>query len=521
MRNRIITVVLVALLAAAGVYLALGATDVVLADSSEANPYQLITTFNSVLQLVRNEYVEEQELEELIYGAIDGMLGTLDPHSMMLETPDYENLSLRTTGKFGGLGMHVQITSEDDTLTVMSPFDGTPAAESGLLPGDKILEIDGVSTYEMNITEAVDMMRGEPGTDVTLTIARAGVPGTIEVTLTREEISVDSVPDHFIVEPGVGYVRISDFSEDTDEELAAAVRQLLGEGMEWLILDLRDNPGGTLNAATAVSEMFSSEDGQLIVYTEGREAEATHVDYRTNNGGYKIEVPVALLINGGSASASEILTGALKAWDRAVVFGNTSFGKGSVQQVYPLNRINPDADESMAVKLTVARYYTPTGVCIDQIGIDPHVYLEPIYYTGFASRFIGAGYHRQLATEFRLEHPELPVADFQALSDDELAERLESFMDGLEEPFQYQPEEIAGTTVEQLRRAVTAHLITESRGVDGASLAREYRIGTDVWVDEVIRLMNDEAALERARRESVAKLEELAEEEANARRRNW
>jgi carboxyl-terminal processing protease len=522
MRKGIVTAVALGVLVAGGVWLSLNAAEVVLADTGEANAYQLLTTFNNVLRLIKDEYVEDRPLDELIYGAISGMLGTLDPHSSMLETADYENLNLRTTGKFGGLGMQVQITTEDNTLTVMSPFDGTPASEAGLLPGDKILEIDGESTYELTINESVDMMRGEPGSEVTLTIARAGVPGTIAVTLTRAEVEVDSVPDHFITSPGVGYVRISDFSEDTDSELELAVRQLLDEGMEWLILDLRDNPGGTLNAAASVSEMFSSGTGELIVYTEGRNTEATHTEFRTTNGGYKVSVPVALVINNGSASASEILTGALKAWDRAVVFGVTSFGKGSVQQVYPLDRISTGGAEDRAVKLTIARYYTPDGVCIDEIGIDPHVYLEPNFYTAFASRFIAAGYHRQLTTEFRLEHGEGESRDdFEALDDAALAELIIAFMEEQEDPFDYTPGEVEGETLDQLRIALTAQLITQEGGVDGPSLARRYRIANDKWISEVIRLMEDEQALTEAQERTIEKLAELAEERENQRRRLW
>lgn len=522
MRKGIIFTVVFALLASGGVWLSLHAADVVLADSGDSNIYQLLTTFNSVLRLVKNHYVEERDFEELIYGAIGGMLGILDPHSSMLETVDYENLHLRTTGKFGGLGMQVQITQEDNTLTVMSPFDGTPAAEAGLLPGDKILEIDGVSTYELTINEAVDMMRGEPGTEVSLTIARAGVPGVMEFTLTRAEIQVESVPDAFITAPGVGYVRISDFSEDTDEELAEAVKRLLDEGMEWLILDLRDNPGGTLNAAVNVSEMFTRRPGELIVYTQGREVEDTHFEYRSTEAGYKIDVPVALLINNGSASASEILTGALRAWDRAVVFGVTSFGKGSVQQVYPLDRIAAGGPADRAIKLTVAHYYTPDGVSIEKIGIDPHVYLEPVFYTAFVSRFIAAGYHRQLATEFQLERPEGRAREaFEALDDEGLADLVQRFMASLESPFDYTPGEIEGETLEQLRVSITGQLITQEGGVEGPKLARRYRISNDFWVDEVIRLMEDSRALEKAKQDSLERLAELAEERENRRRRSW
>ncbi|MCK4593241.1 S41 family peptidase [bacterium] len=512
MAKRIFTTLVVGVLLGLSLWVIAGAGDYVLAEGSEVNSYQLLATFNATLRLISREYVEERAFDELIYGAIRGMLDTLDPHSMLMEPDLYDNLKLETTGRFGGLGMQVQITAEDDTLTVMAPFDGTPAARAGLMPGDKIVEIDGESTYDMDISEAVSLMRGEPGTEVTLSIYRPGMDEVMEITLEREEIEVDSVPDHFMVNPVTGYIRISDFSVDTADELATAIRELTGEGMERLILDLRSNPGGTLEAAVEVSQVFS-HPGELVVYTEGRNAPETHTEYRGTGNGFRTDFPVALLVDSGSASASEIVTGALKAWDRGVIFGTTTFGKGSVQSIFNLSKLQPGAPDNMAVKLTVARYFTPDGVCIEGVGIDPHVYLEPIIYTGFTARFVGSGYHRAIATDFRLAHEINPEGVFADLTDVKLAGLVETFMAEQEEPFEYTGDELTPEVLDQLRLYIRSEIITQLGGVDGRANASRFRIANDPWVAEVIRLMADESALAKARAETVVKLAELVEEE--------
>jgi carboxyl-terminal processing protease len=512
MAKRIFTTLVVGVLLGLSFWVIAGAGSYVLAEGSEVNSYQLLATFNAALRLISREYVEERPFDELIYGAIRGMLDTLDPHSMLMDPHLYDNLKLETTGKFGGLGMQVQITAEDDTLTVMAPFDGTPAARAGLMPGDKILEIDGESTYDMDINEAVELMRGEPGTKVTLSVYRPGMDEVMEVTLEREEIEVDSVPDHFMVDASTGYVRISDFSADTAEELSAAILELTAAGMELLVLDLRSNPGGTLEAAIEVSQVFS-EPGELVVYTEGRDAEKTHTEYRAAGNGFRSDVRVALMVDSGSASASEIVTGALRAWDRGIIFGTTTFGKGSVQSIFNLSKLQPGAPDDMAVKLTVARYFTPDGVCIDGVGIDPHVYLEPIIYTGFTARFVGSGYHRAFATDFRLGHEADPEGAFAALSDETLAALVAEFMTEQEEPFEYSADELTPEVLDQLRLYVRSEIITQIGGVDGRSNAARYRISQDPWVAEVLRLMADESALTRARAETEVKLAELAAEE--------
>ncbi len=511
MSKKIFTTLVVGVLLGLSIWVIAGAGGVVLAEGSDVNSYQLLATFNAALKLVSREYVEEMPYDELIYGAIQGMLATLDPHSMLMDPHIYDDLRLETTGKFGGLGMQVQITTEDKTLTVMAPFDDTPASRAGLMPGDKILEIDGKSTYEMDINKAVDLMRGEPGTEVTLSVYRPGMDDVMEITLIREEIKVDSVPDHFMVSDTVGFIRISDFSDDTAEELASAIDELTGRGMRLLLLDLRSNPGGTLEAAIEVSQIFS-KPGDLVVYTEGRNAVETHTEYRAAGNGFRTDVPVALLVDSGSASASEIVTGALRAWNRALVFGTTTFGKGSVQSIFNLSKLQPGAPDDMAIKLTVARYFTPDHVCIDGVGIDPDVYLEPVIYTGFTAHFVGSGYHRALATDFRLKHEIDPEGTFASLTDDELTGLVTDFMNAQEKPFEWVPGELTPEVLGQVRLYIRSEIIAQIGGVDGRANAARFRASQDPWIAEVVRLMNDDKALDEARSATVVKLAELAAE---------
>ncbi|MCX7022834.1 MAG: S41 family peptidase [bacterium] len=512
MGKKIFTTLVIGVLLGLSIWIIVGAGTIVLAEGSDVNSYQLLATFNAALRLVSREYVEEMPFDELIYGAIQGMLATLDPHSMLMDPHVYDDLRLETTGKFGGLGMQVQITTEDKTLTVMAPFDNTPASRAGLMPGDKILEIDGKSTYEMDINEAVEMMRGEPGTEVILSVFRPGMDDVMKIPLTREEIKVDSVPDHFMVDDATGYIRISDFSDDTAEELTLAIQALTAQGMRVLLLDLRSNPGGTLEAAIEVSQIFS-KPGDLVVYTEGRNAEETHTEYRAAGNGFRTDIPVALLVDSGSASASEIVTGAVRAWNRALIFGTTTFGKGSVQSIFNLSKLQPGAPDDMAIKLTVARYFTPDGVCIDGVGIAPDVYLEPVIYTGFTAHFVGSGYHRALATELRLKHEIDPEGTFASLTDDELTGLVTDFMGAQEKPFEWVPGEFTPAVLDQLRLYIRSEIIAQIGGVDGRANAARFRASRDPWIAKVVRLMNDEAALAQARADTVVKLAELAAEE--------
>ncbi len=339
------------------------------ADDPERN-YKL---FVNVLERVRNEYVDGNDLsyQELIYGALKGMLDTLDPHSEFMDEDKYIELKKDTEGVFGGVGLVIGV--RDNALTVVSPMDGTPAARAGIKPGDRIMRILGTSTERLGLQEAVKLLRGEPGTDVTMTILSPGSGAIRDVVLERAIIKVETVKDidgrqEFPVwEGGVGYVRVTQFGEQTNSELDAALKQLSKHGMQSLILDLRGNPGGLLEQAVDVCEKFLPRK-QLIVSTEGRRP-SDRSEYRAKGNGRYMDLPLAILVNGGSASASEIVAGCLQdttaeGKSRAVILGEQTFGKGSVQKVLPL-------EGGMALRLTTAKYYTPSHKVIHEHGITP------------------------------------------------------------------------------------------------------------------------------------------------------
>lgn len=325
-------------------------------------PLDELQLFAQIFDQVRTAYVEEIDDRELLEKAITGMLGELDPHSAFLQEDSYAELKEHTTGEFGGLGIEVGL--ERGYVRVISPIDDTPAARAGLRPGDLILKLDERSTQGMSLDEAVSLMRGPKGTSITLTIGREGVSEPLTLTIVRDIITAQSVRWETL-EPGYGYVRIAQFQEQTGGELRRALEKLRdGEpGLKGLILDLRNNPGGLLPASVEVADAFL--DGGLIVYTEGRIASANTRSMATA-GELLAGVPVVVLINEGTASAAEIVAGALQDRQRALVIGTRSFGKGSVQNVLPLG-------DGRAVKLTTARYFTPSGRSIQAEGIGPDI----------------------------------------------------------------------------------------------------------------------------------------------------
>ncbi len=325
--------------------------------------YQDLQLFTDVLTIVRRSYVEEVSVKELIYGAIDGMLLSLDPHSGFMPPEIYQEMKLDTQGQFGGLG--IEITLRDGLLTVVAPIEDTPAARAGLQAGDQILKIDDRFTKDIVIMEAVRLMRGEPGTNVALTVMRDRFDKPKVFTLIREVIKIKSVKASTL-EKGFGYVRLAQFQERTSQDLSTALAALHsenGDNLRGLILDLRNNPGGLLEQAVEVVDLFLPEG--MIVYTKGREADA-QMEFTASPSGTEPNYPLVILINGGSASASEIVAGALQDHGRAVVLGSQSFGKGSVQTIIPLS------DES-GLRLTTARYYTPRGTSIQAKGITPDI----------------------------------------------------------------------------------------------------------------------------------------------------
>jgi carboxyl-terminal processing protease len=311
---------------------------------------QDLEILGKVYERIIDYYVEEMEPRDVLDAAIAGMLKQLDEHSQFLPPPSYEDLMLSTEGEFGGLGITINI--RDHYPTVVSPIEGTPAYYMGIQGGDQIVEIEGDSTYDMTSRDAVKLLRGEPGTKVNIKIKREGEAEPLPFTITRDIIKVESVPYAFMIDD-IGYVRIQNFSRTTARELREKLTQLEADGMRGLILDLRWNPGGLLEAAKEVSEVFL-EKGRLLVFTKGR-LQAQNVSYYSEpKGPVHNQVPMLVLVNGSSASASEILAAALQDHDSALVVGRTTFGKGSVQTVFRIT-------EEEALKLTTARYYTPSG----------------------------------------------------------------------------------------------------------------------------------------------------------------
>ena len=327
--------------------------------------YESLEAFTNILSIVKKNYVEEVDTKNLVNGAINGMLSSLDPHSAYLTPELYKDLQMDTQGRFGGLG--IEITVKGGVLTVVSPIEDTPAFKAGIKPGDMIFKIEDEFTKDMTLVDAVKKMRGPKGTKINLSIKREGVPELIDVTLVRDTIRVQSVKSR-VLESGYGYIRLAQFQERSDRDVQKALEKLAAEkgGLKGLVLDLRNNPGGLLTQAVRVSDLFL--DSGLIVYTEGR-IEAQRQKYFAQKEGSWMDFPMVVLVNGGSASASEIVAGALQDHKRAVVLGTKTFGKGSVQTILPL-------DDSSALRLTTARYFTPNGRSIQATGIVPDIIVE-------------------------------------------------------------------------------------------------------------------------------------------------
>jgi carboxyl-terminal processing protease len=326
--------------------------------------YEKLKVFTEILSLVQSNYVDEVKSKELIYGAVKGMLETLDPHSAFMPPETFREMQVETQGSFGGLG--IEITVKDRALTVVSPIEGTPADRAGIQPGDRIIKIEGQPTKDLTLMDAVRKLRGPKGSKVTITILREGSLEPLDVTLVREVIEVKSVRSKDLGD-GIYYVRLSSFQERTTKDMERALEQAQKAGSTALILDLRNDPGGLLNQAVAVSDMFLDK-GQLIVYTQGRVKNQDLRFTAEHSNGFP-RWPMVVLVNGGSASASEIVAGALQDWKRAVILGTKTFGKGSVQTVIPLS-------DGSGLRLTTAKYFTPRGRSIHGSGITPDIIVE-------------------------------------------------------------------------------------------------------------------------------------------------
>jgi carboxyl-terminal processing protease len=334
---------------------------------SESEQLALEELIQDAIVTIKRNYVTPVETKTLVYGAIKGMVHELDPHSNFLEPRVYEEMRVATEGKFGGLG--IEITKRDDGfITIISPIYGTPAFRKGLLPGDRIVKIEGEELRDPDINEVVDRLRGEPGSSVTITIFRVGEP-LFDVTLTREVINVPSVVEPHLIEDGIGYVKLTQFQEHSAADLDKALRDLEKQGMTALILDLRENPGGLFRSAVEICDLFidANPEPRLLVSTRGRDPQQRW-DFMSKNEGTHPRYPMVVLINGASASASEIVAGAMKDLGRAILIGTKSYGKGSVQTVIPL-----ESQKDTALSLTTAHYFTPSGKLIHGIGIEPDI----------------------------------------------------------------------------------------------------------------------------------------------------
>ena len=348
-----------------GLSLAIGHSVYALKDNQDI-PFEDLQAFTEVFSRIKSDYVEAVDDKLLIEDAIRGMLSGLDPHSSFLNTSEFADLKIGTTGQFGGLG--IEVGMENGFVKVISPIDDTPAFRAGIQASDLIIRLDGKSVKGMTLNEAVKLMRGEPNTDIVLTVIREGESKPLIITITREIIRVKSVKNRML-EPGYGYVRITNFQSRTTTDLLKAISDLQKQNkLEGLVLDLRNNPGGVLNGAVGVSDAFI-DDG-LIVYTKGRIDDSSN-RYLATPGDSLNGAPLIVLINGGSASASEIVAGAMQDRNRAIIMGTKSFGKGSVQTIQELRN-------GSAVKLTTARYFTPNGRSIQAKGIDPDIVLSTL-----------------------------------------------------------------------------------------------------------------------------------------------
>jgi carboxyl-terminal processing protease len=326
--------------------------------------YEKLKVFTEILSLVQGNYVDDVNSKELIYGAVKGMLETLDPHSSFMPPDAFREMQVETQGSFGGLG--IEITVKDRMLTVVAPIEGTPADRAGIHPGDRIVKIEGQLTKDLTLMDAVRRLRGPKGSKVTISILREGQLEPFDVTLVREVIEVRSVRQKDLGD-GIYYVRIASFQERTAKDLERALEQAQKSGSNALILDLRNDPGGLLNQAVAVSDMFLDK-GQLIVYTRGRQKDQD-LRFTAEHASNFPKLPMVVLVNGGSASASEIVAGALQDWKRAVILGTKTFGKGSVQTVIPLS-------DGSGLRLTTAKYFTPKGRSIHGSGLVPDIVVE-------------------------------------------------------------------------------------------------------------------------------------------------
>ncbi|MFQ6105008.1 MAG: S41 family peptidase [Candidatus Glassbacteria bacterium] len=472
--------------------------------------YQKVELFQQVIDHVSERYVDEYDPGDLVMKAIKGMLGSLDAYSQLLTPDDYKELMVDTRGKFGGIG--IEIGLRNGVLTVIAPIEGTPADRLGILAGDRIVGIEGEPTKGWNTMDAVKRLRGPKGTRVTITIEREGLDENIDFTITRDIINVKSVPYSFMVTPEIGYIRLSTFSEKSASEITESIHQLKEQGCQALILDLRYNPGGLLTQAVQVSELFLQK-GQLIVSTRGRVANQNN-EYRATKEETETDIPIVLLINQFSASASEIVAGSLQDHDRALILGKTSFGKGSVQTLFSL-------EGEYALKLTTAKYYTPSGRSIHRAedhekilaeteskpppegeefftdlgrtvygggGIRPDLFIESKLLSPVEQNLLRKPVFFNYAIHYQSTHSELPE-DFQVTD-----EIIRDFSRKLETD---EGIELSESEIQEAREFISLRLTYEIlRAFKGEAAARKKVIHKDTEVVKAVELIEEGKDLE-------------------------
>ena len=368
---------------------------------AEALPLNELRTFTEIFAKIKSDYVEQVDDKELLENAIRGMLEGLDPHSAYLDGDSYKDLQEGTSGEFGGLG--IEVGMENGFVKVISPIDDTPAQKAGIKAGDLIIKLDDRSVKGMSLNDAVDIMRGKPGDPITLTIIRESEEKPLVITVVRDIIKTKSVRFETL-EPGFGYLRISSFQSHTVEGLRQAIDQLKEDNsgkLKGIVLDLRNNPGGILNAAVGVSDMFLNKG--MIVYTEGRKKDSK-LKFNAKPNAKLPDVPLIVLVNAGSASASEIVAGALQDHGRGIIMGEKTFGKGSVQTILPMNN-------NAALKLTTARYYTPNGRSIQASGITPDIIIDKVKISKIEEAFGTSVKEADLIGHLDNGQEEAPVTD--------------------------------------------------------------------------------------------------------------
>lgn len=466
------------------------------------NLTESLQMFSRVVGIVLNSYVEPVDSDKLIREGVKGMLQSLDPYSEFLDETDFKELRIKTEAQFGGIGIHIGLV--DEQLTVISPIEGTPAARAGIRAGDRIAEIEGKSTQGFTTEDAVKLLRGEPGTKVRIKIARPGVQDLIPFELTRAIINIKSVPYFGMVTRDIGYIRLADMSRVASKDMLQAMDSLFRSGAKKLIFDLRSNGGGLLQEGKEVSDLFLGP-GKLVVRTKGRLPE-TNQDFVAEAEDKYGDYPMVVLVDRGSASAAEIVAGALQDWERAVIVGDTTFGKGSVQTIHPLG-------SDIGMKITTAYWYTPSGRCINKAqekspvvlkdtakttkqtfrtlgplrrnlygggGIAPDIYLPPDKLTGLAARIPRAAFF-DFAAEYANSHPDLTM-DFRA--DDKVLAQFKEFLKG-KKKLEFTDEEFDSS-----RDAIAEMIEIEIGGkIDGLHGEYQMRLRRDSYVKKAVEIL--------------------------------